>query len=241
MKKMLAPAILLALSLNQLQSQVPEDLSIDLGFGYESKYVSSGAQGAEGSLQPEIVLTYQNWGAGIWANLAQESRDNYGDEYNFFAWYALPIDDVFEASVGVTYYYFPQDYAVPSRTRELNFALGADVLFEPAAYFNYDIDFEQWEVGIEAGYGWELQENLALVTGGAIGYIHANDGDSDQVPGKTSDGYAYIELAANIEYALDDKLTFSAGPRVSANNNGAANTDGDESEIWFGAAVSYSY
>jgi len=218
-----------------------EEVSVEGSFGYVTKYVTSGAQAAEDSFQPEVVLGYENWSAGVWANLAVENRDNYGDEYNFFIAYAHPLSEKLEASAGLTYYYFPQDYAVPSRTRELNLGLAADYPGAPALYFNYDLDLEQSEIGIEAGHAWEIADGWTFELGAAIGYLHADDADSDQVPGSPSDGYAYAEAAANLVYTINDSLALTAGPRFAINNNGDGNMNGDEDDFWFGAMLTWSH
>jgi hypothetical protein len=219
---------------------------------FASMYVTSGAQGAYASLQPNIELEYYGFYAGIWANLPFDSQPNnpngpFNDEYDIYAGYGIGLleDDLLTASLGGTYYWYPESGSTPNRTWEINFGLIADVFLTPGIEVNYDFNLKQLELIIVSSYDYDLSpytvDGLGVSVGAAFGYLQAEDADSDQVPGTPQDSYFYVELALDLTWAYNDNFLVYAGPRFSTNDNGASNLAGRATNVWWGVGANLSF
>ncbi|MBC2593733.1 hypothetical protein H5P28_05600 [Ruficoccus amylovorans] len=212
--------------------------------GYESMYVTSGMQGAYASLQPNIEFEYYGFYAGIWANLPLDSNpggnyatDPFSDEYDIYAGYGMGfLDDLLTASLGATYYYYPDDAADPGHTWELNFAVEADVLLSPGFEVNYDLNLNQLELVVVSSYDYDLStytvDGLGLAAGAAFGYLQ---NQTDQF------SYFYVELAVDLTYVYNDNFSLYAGPRFSTNDAGDHNIGERETNFWWGVGATFQF
>lgn len=220
--------------------------------GYESMYVSSGAQAAYGSFQSSVELGYAGFTASLWANNPLDTqRSNpagpFSPEYRIYGGYETGITDWLSASAGFTYYFYTEKGAVPNRTRELNVALGFDLPIETALEYNYDFDLQQHEIALVLGYEYMLDEVLpikgfSLAAAAAVGYLHADKPESDQGPAnQPSDGYTYFQSALDVVYTHKSSVRLYAGPRFATNNNGSSNIAGRETNVWWGCGASIAF
>lgn len=220
-----------------------EGFSISTALGFESEYVSSGAFGAHESLQPALEIAYREFAFGWFMNNPIDDDNN--DEHDFWASYTRELCEYSELTVGVTYYLYPKTGSTPNRTREFNLSFAYDTFLNPELAFNHDFDLEQTEWVLAVSHSFVLDSicpRLNLETGVAVGYLNAEDADSDQVAGKTQNGYAYAEANVDLVYAIKDNLTFSFGPRVATNNDGKINNVGKhESRLWWGTQLSATW
>lgn len=235
-----------------LESAEPEQLTAKLSIGYESMYVSSGAQAAYASLQPSIELGYMGFTAGMWANNPLDSQQNnpngpFNAEYQFFITYSLQTTDWLHLDLGFTYYLFPEQGSTPNRTRELNFALVFDVFLSPTLAYNYDFDLRQNEVALTLEHEQSLSqwlpfEGLSVGAFATLGYINTGRPESDQGPdGQTSQDYIYGEIAVDFIYTYKENIRFYAGPRFASNGNGENNLAGRNNNFWWGIGSSIEF
>ncbi|QYY35435.1 TorF family putative porin [Ruficoccus sp. ZRK36] len=197
---------------------------------YESMYVTSGAQGAYESLQPNVEFAYYGFYAGVWANMPLDSNpggnwtnDEFSDEYNIYAGYGMSfMDDLLSATAGATYYLYPDFNTDPNHTWELNFGIAADVLLNPGFELNYDLNLNQLECIIVSSYEFDLSEytvdGLSLAAGVAFGYLQ---NEVDKV------SYFYVEMAVDVVYTYNENFSVFAGPRFSTNDAGKDNNIGE--------------
>ncbi len=222
-----------------------EEFHAFANIGYESMYVTSGAQGAYQSLQPNLELAYYGVYAGIWANLPLDSNpggnwtgSEFSDEYNIYAGYGMGfLDDLLTASAGATYYWYPDFGVTPNHTWELNFALSADVLLSPGVEVNYDLNLNQLEVIIVSSYDYDLSEytvdGLGLAAGAAFGYLQNED---------TPVSYFYVEMAVDLTYVYNENFSVYAGPRFSTNDAGKDQNIGERAtNFWWGIGATFQF
>ena len=241
---------------NEAETQVREEAAIDTSeteafhafasIGYESMYVTSGAQGAYESLQPNVEFEYYGAYLGLWANLPMDSNpggnwtgSEFSDEYDFYAGYGMGFlqDDLLTANAGVTYYWFPDFGTSPNHTWELNFGLEADVFLSPGIEINYDFNLDQLECIIVSSYEYDLGEytvdGLGVSAGAAFGYLQNQNA-------KVS--YFYVELAVDLTYTYNDNFSLYAGPRFSTNDAGKDNNIAERAtNFWWGIGATFSF
>lgn len=214
--------------------------------GVESQFMESGARTANSVIISEAELSYKNLSAGVTAqNPVKKQNNQFFDKYNLYSFYTWNVSEIISLDTGGTYYWYPKNGATPNRTREINLNLAFDYFLSPSIGYNYDTDLLQHEVVLGSEYTLSLEKmlpGLAFVPSMSIGYLHADDPDSNQVAGKTPDGYVYVESVNNLTYTFNNSWNVAVGPRFSTNNNGKnKNLGGHSSHVWWGATLTTEF
>lgn len=222
------------------------DLSISGAFAFESEYIFRGVQLGENSLQPSVELGFPVAGgslyAGIW-NSNDIENGGAANEIDYYFGYAYPVTDIFTVDAGLTIYHYPEAVTTGGglqATQEVYLGVAADVLLSPALYFYYDFELEQIVIEGSVGYSIDLAEyagidSTSIDLGGYLGNVSADD--VSQAPGDQSNGYTYWGLSADLVYGFNDNVAAAVGGRYAGNND----DNGDDSFLWWGTSLSFSY
>ena len=90
--------------------------------GFESHYVVSGVKAADESFQPNAEAAYSGFTIGLWSNLPLDNESGtFVDEHRIYAFWTFQPTKRLTVDAGGTYYWFPNDFSNPNRTREFNF------------------------------------------------------------------------------------------------------------------------
>lgn len=213
------------------------ELSVSGTFAYESAYVFRGKQLDEAAFQPSVDIAMPvmdgEFYAGIWHSNGFQPGNTGGEEVDFYAGFAYDVTDMFSVDAGLTYYMYP-DSGGDADTTEMFFGVAADVLLSPAVYIYYDFTLEALTFEGSVGYSLDLAE-YAGVEGASLdlgAYLGNTSNDS------ANNGYTYWGLTADLVYALNENVSTSLGGRYAGNND---DVNGDDSHLWFGASVGFSY
>lgn len=252
MKKacLLAAGAVMALSAGSAQADHwVDDISVSTTWAYESKYIFRGVQFAEDSFQPDVQFTYKDFYIGAWASLpVGDDEVAFGDEIDLYAGYNLTLSELVSATVGVTYYMFPdvasgffdtldEEDGTGANTVEPFVSFSFDTVLSPALSVYYDFMFET--VTIEGGlsHSFPIMEKVALSIGGTVGYVADDDDGAD---------YAYGSVTADLGYTFTDNVSASLGVRYGVSSERTFFDDVvagtfDKSGFWGGVSVSAGF
>jgi len=215
-----------------------DDLSLTAVLDFESEYVFRGQKLAGESFQPSVEaglpIGMGDAYAGIWSSQSIDGTPD--NEVNFYGGFALPLDEVFSLDVGGTYYYYPDKGATPNREKEIYVGGAADVMLNPSLYVFYNFSLEQLLFEGAIGHSFMLTEFSAFEVGAFVGSGNAKDANSDQAPGKPSNGFWYFGGTADLVYALNEISAASVGVRYSNLQDGPT-----KENIWWGASLSFGF
>jgi len=225
-------SIIVLASLLSISTLSAQELAMSATFAYESEYVFRGVQFADESFQPAVDISYGDFYAGIWANEPIVDGVGFNNEIDFYTGYGFGLTDWLSADVGFTYYWFPEDPASESYSREFYAGFAADVTFAPSVYFYYDVDLNGFTIQGSAGHSIPLSDTMENSTLDFGVYIAAVFFDT----GSGAD-YAYYGASLDWSYAFNENAAFSIGMRVSATSL----DDTRDANCWWGATFSAGF
>ncbi|MGF1655710.1 MAG: hypothetical protein ACFCU3_01890 [Verrucomicrobiales bacterium] len=203
--------------------------SAELAVGYDSLYMFRGVKFAENLVYSDLSFSAFDFTLGAWyANSATQTQY---DELNIYLDYTYASDFGVDLSVGVIYFNFPFDGG--SDTWELYAGLGTDLGFvSPSLFFYYDVD------AIDGGYlefalesSYPLTDAISLDPYALISYDFGyNSGGND---------LNHVEFGAALSIALSDNI--SLAPYVAVSIPLDAIDDSQDTEVWGGASVAFSF
>ena len=103
------------------------------------------------------------------------------NEVDFFGGVAFDLNDTFSIDIGLTYYWFPEEPATDTQTREVYFGLSSSIAWAPDATFYYDFDLETFTLEISKGTSIALGGDdvpLSLDPGAYLGFVNPKGDDS---------------------------------------------------------------
>ena len=215
-----------------------EDLALSAILSFESKYVYRGVQVGEESFHQSVEVGHPlgpgDFYAGIWSS--QDIGGSSSDEVKFYGGYQLALSPIFSVTGGYTYYWYPDDGAVPNRENEPFLGILADLPLQPAIFVFYNFTLEQVLVEASIGHVIELSDRSFLEGGLIVGAAHADDANSDQEPSKPTNRYSYFLTYIDLSYAINELSSASLGIRYSGlEDNGYADN------FFWGASISFGY
>ena len=115
------------------------DVSVSVSIDYVTEYVFRGVSFEDEAIQPGIELGFGDFTIGTWASagLGSDSLAD-TDEIDFYAGYSWDLSDMVSASVGATWYHFPDG----TDTYEGYVCLGFDTALAPSLTAYYDVELE---------------------------------------------------------------------------------------------------
>ncbi len=238
-----------ALAVTPVTPAHADELSVSTTWALESEYIFRGIQFAETSFQPDISLSYGGFTLGAWASIPVGDDDvAFGDEVDIYGSYETSVTDLVSASVGFTYYMFPdamsgffdtldEEDGTGANTFELFASAGFDVFLSPSATIYYDFMFETVTLEGSAGYSFPITEALSFDVGGTIGHVIDDDDDAD---------YTYASVTGDLAYAFTEDVSGAVGVRYGASSEDFyfGDLDGVPDEgnsVWFGASLSAGF
>ena len=228
------------------------EVSVSIGTDYVTEYVFRGVSLADDAIQPYAEASIGNFTAGIWASTGiGENSELAGDEIDLYASYGFDLSDVVSASVGVTYYHYPQGGSLfgtdngGTGSYEFNAGVGFDTVLAPSATVYYDVTLEALTLEGGIGHSFTMSDRTSLDLGLTAGLVDA-DGGGDYEYGNASAGVSFAltddaALSVTANYTLnsaDDVLGFSGGTDPLGNR--FAFTDRDNL-FWGGIGISTSF
>jgi uncharacterized protein (TIGR02001 family) len=202
MKKIIAVTAMVMVASAGLWAQEPT-VGLTVDATYASKYIFRGVVLGEHALHPSFELSYSDFYAGIWGNVALAKKDDYPDneEWDFYFGKSFALTDIASLDVGYTYYYYPE-FSSNNGTQEVYLGMNWDVSgFSPAIYAYYDFDLEAFTVQGSVGTSIPLESmGTSLDLSASVGHVDA-DGFS----------YTYWSVGAAVPFKLSEKSTITAG------------------------------
>ena len=192
------------------------DVAVSVGVDYVDEYVFRGFSFADASIQPYVEAGIGNFTIGLWANNPVGDDADFGtDEVDLYASYGFELTDAVSASIGATYYHFPEGGGFfgtdggATGTYEVSAGLALDNPVSPFvnAYYDFTLEAVTVEGGVE--YGIDTGERSSIGLGLTGGYVEA-DGAGD---------YGWATASAGWSFALTDDASFNAGVNYSVNTD----------------------
>ncbi len=224
----------LILSATVSSTEAAKDWSISTTFGYESEYVFRGVQFADHSFQPAVDIAYGEFYFGTWVNQPiVDPKAMFLNEVDFYGGVAFDVNDNLSLDFGLTYYWFPEEPATDTQTRELYLGVSTGSSWAPDATFYYDFDLDTFTLEIAKGWSIPLDGSpaspLTLDPAIYIGYVSP----------KGADDGLYYGGSVDINYSFNDYG--SAGIGVRASGIDSALTSGRTSNMWWGMVFSVGF
>lgn len=228
------------------------EVSVSIGTDYVTEYVFRGVSLADDAIQPYVELGVGNLTVGLWASTGiGENSELAGDEIDLYASYGLQLSEDISASVGATYYHYPQGGSFLSTdgggtgSYEVNAGVSFDaVALAPNVTAYYDFTLETFTLEGGIGHSLTASERSSIDVGLTAGHVDFDGGDYQYATASAGYGFALTDdatLAISANYTLnseDDVLGFSGG--TLPNGQRFAFTDKDDL-FWAGIGVSTSF
>jgi uncharacterized protein (TIGR02001 family) len=201
MKKIIAVTAILMAASAGLWAEGSVGVTVDAT--YASKYIFRGVVLGKHAFHPSVELSYSDFYAGIWGNVALDGKDDYPDneEWDFYFGKSFAITDIASLDVGYTYYYYPE-VSSNNGTQEVYLGMNWDVQgFSPGVYAYYDFDLETFTIQGSVGTSLPLEQmGTSLDLTATLGHV---DGDGFS--------YTYWSLGAALPFKLSERSTLTAG------------------------------
>lgn len=207
------------------------DVSVSVSIDYVTEYVFRGVSFEDEAIQPGIELAIGDFSIGTWASagLGSDSLAD-TDEIDFYAGYGFALSDIVSASVGATWYHFPDG----TDTYEGYVGLGFDVPLAPSLTAYYDVELEALTLEGGVSHSIPAGEKTSFDLG-LVGGLVQVDGAGD---------YEWATASAALSYAINEVGSVYAGVNFSLNSerllNFSAGTP-DDNLIWAGVGVSAGF
>ena len=226
-----------------------QDVSVTTTWAYESAYVFRGVQFAENSFQPDINVSYGGWNAGAWANLPiGDDNVSYGDELDIYGSYSFQATELIGASVGITYYAFPdaasgffdtfeEDSGDGANTVEIFASASFAAPFGPSLTVYHDFMFDTVTFEGSASASYAFSDDLSASFSPTVGHVIDDSVGMD---------YTYYGASADLSKTFSDTASGSIGVRWSGSSE---ETLFDEplqgtfkkNQVWFGINFSAGF
>ena len=236
MMKRIKAGILAALGmiLWPLSGSHASDVSISTTFAFESEYVFRGAQLADESFQPSVEVSYEGFYLGTWVSSPMiDPGAQFLNEVDIYGGYGIEVSDTISLDVGLTYYWYPEEPATASGTKEFFLGVSHGIAFFPDPYLYYDVDLDTFTIEFSKGHSFALDGEDGALTfdlGAGLGFVSPKDGDSG----------IYASGTADFSYSFSDSASLSIGIRFSGIGDELAG-GGRTSNAWWGTSFSAGF
>ena len=187
-----------------LWAQEPAAVGLTVDATYASKYIFRGVVLGEHAFHPSAEVSYSDFYAGVWGNVALSKKDEYPDneEWDFYFGKSFGLTDIMSLDVGYTYYYYPE-FSSDNGTQEVYVGANWDISgFSPGVYAYYDFDLEAFTLQGSVGTSIALEGmGTSLDLSATLGHVDADNGFS----------YTYWSVGAAMPFKLGEKSTITAG------------------------------
>lgn len=201
-KLLLGSAALLAATAAPMAAQAG-DVSVSTSIDYVSDYVFRGVSLAEQAVQPGVEVSVGDFTVGGWFSTAVGEASILAlDEFDLYASYGFALSDTISASVGATYYHYPQggDFFATdgggAGTYEVSAGLEFDTMLAPAVTAYYDFTLEAFTVEGGIGHSVATSDKSSLDLGLTAGLVSGDDLSWEYGTASASLGYAFTDAVS---------------------------------------------
>lgn len=243
MKKIcLTLSAILAVTLPATAAQAG-DVSISTTLDYTTDYVFRGVSLADSAVQPGVEAAIGDFSFGAWFSTGVGDTSIFaGDEVDLYASYGFTLSDKVSASVGATYYHYPQGGSLfetkngAAGTYEVSAGVAFDALLAPSATVYYDFTLEAFTLEGGLSHSLPVGEKSSFDLGLTAGLV---DGDGFS--------YEYAQASAALSYAFTDDVSTYVGANYALSSDNTLNYgkilagNPKDNLLFFGAGVSAGF
>lgn len=207
MKKFLLGSATLLTVITAPMAAEAQDVSVSTSIDYVTEYVFRGISLESEAIQPGAEVSVGDFSAGVWAStgLGSDSQAD-TDEVDFYAGYSFGLTELVSASVGGTWYHYPD----AQDTFEANLGVSFDTLLSPSATAYYDFTLEAFTLEGGVSHSLPVAEKTSFDLGLTAGLV---DGDGFS--------YEYGSASASLAYAFTDAVSAYVGGNFVVNSEDA--------------------
>lgn len=207
-----------------------DEVSVSTSIDYVTEYVFRGVSLEDSAIQPGVEVSIGDFSVGAWASagFGEDSLQD-TDELDLYVGYGFSLSDAISASIGATYYTYPD----ASDTLEVYFGLGFDTALAPSVTAYYDFDLEAFTLEGGLGHSIATGEKTALDLGLTAGLV---DGDGFS--------YEYGQLSASLGYSFTDDVSTYVGANYvlsSEDTLGFTKATPKDNLLWLGVGVAAGF
>ncbi len=196
-------SIFLAATISVFAEEAKEtEVSGSASVGYFSNYVWRGMKiGDKNAIQPSVGITYDAFGANLWANYDVDTREH--NETDLTLTYARSFDKL---GMEIGYIYYALDGV--NDTQEFYVALGYDVLLSPSLTLYYDADEGNGGFIVAAiGHSINLGEIPSLDLSASASYNAKNTIMGTDSSGSDFNGFYNGEVSASMSVPIIENVS----------------------------------
>jgi len=214
------------------------DVSVSTSIDYVSEYVFRGVTLESAAIQPGVEVAVGDFSVGVWTSTGLGSNSLADtDEVDFYAGYSFGLSETISASVGGTWYHYPD----AQDTFEANLGLSLDTILAPSVTAYYDFTLEGFTLEGGLSHSLPVGEKVSLDLGLTAGLVTAeNDVD-----------WEYGTASAALGYGFTDDVSAYVGANytLSSSDDEGLGLDFDEiiegqpqsDLLWFGIGVAAGF
>lgn len=224
-------AVLASLMAAPAFAQDDVEATVSMSIDYVTQYVFRGVSFEAEAVQPGVELGIGDFAVGVWAStgLGSDSLAD-TDEIDLYFGYGFELSDLVSASVGATWYHFPDG----GDTYEGYVGLGFDVPLAPAITAYYDIELEALTIEGGIGHSFPASDVTSLDVGLVGGFVSA-DGPGD---------YEWATASIAISHTINDIGSVYAGANYTLNSEDLLDFNDitpDDNLLWAGVGIASSF
>ena len=245
-KLLLGSATLLAAATAPMASQA-QDVSVSTSIDFVSDYVFRGVSLAETAIQPGVEVAVGDFTVGAWYSTGfGEASILALDELDLYASYGFALSDTISASVGATYYHYPQGGSLfeteggGAGTYEVSAGLSFDTMLAPSVtgYYDFTLDAFTVEGGVE--HSLATGDNTSLDLGLTAGLVTGDLGDWEYGTASAALGYAFTDAVSSY-VGVNYTLSSSDDEGLGLGYIDALNGNGNSDLFWAGVGVAAGF
>jgi uncharacterized protein (TIGR02001 family) len=248
MKKLLLGTASLMIAVTAPMTAQAGDVSVSTSIDYVSDYVFRGVSLAEQAVQPGVEVSIGDFTVGGWYSTGiGEASILALDEFDLYASYGFALSDKISASVGATYYHYPQGGGFfetdggNAGTYEVSAGLSFDTALAPSITAYYDFTLEGLTLEGGVGHSVATGENTSLDLGLTAGLVTSDVlGDWEYGTASAALSYAFtddVSTYVGVNYTLSSSDDEGLGLGYIDSLNGTPNSD----LFWAGVGVAAGF
>jgi len=238
MKKLLLVSASFVIAATTAMPAQAGDVSVSTSIDYVTEYVFRGVTLEAEAIQPGVEVAVGDFTAGVWIStgLGPDSLAD-TDEVDFYAGYSFGLSEILSASVGGTWYHYPD----ADDTFEANVGLSLDTVLAPSVTAYYDFTLEGFTLEGGVSHSVPVGEKTSLDLGLTAGLVTAeNDVDWEYGTASAALGYGFTD---------DVSAYIGANYTLSSSDDEGLGLDFDEiiqgrpqsDLLWFGVGVAAGF
>lgn len=245
-KLLLGSATLLAAVTTPMAAQAG-DVSVSTSIDFVSDYVFRGVSLAETAIQPGVEVSVGDFTVGAWYSTGfGEASVLALDELDLYASYGFALSDTISASVGATYYHYPQGGSLfeteggNAGTYEVNAGLSFDTVLAPSVTAYYDFTLEAFTLEGGVGHSLATSDKTSLDLGLTAGLVDGQGVSWEYGTASASVGYAFTDAVSSY-VGINYTLSSSDDAGLGLGYVDALNGNGNSDLFWAGIGVAAGF